>query len=446
MSTSLRETIDRLEKEKLLLRINHVLSPRYEIPLVIREFENKFALLFENIEGYSNFRIVAGIYGDRYRLSTALGLRENELLQKINEAIRNPEPLKVIAHSFDHTIKEGIDINILPIPTFYEKDKGPYITAGIVIAKDPETSVRNASYHRMTPIGRDLLVVRVVKRDLWHYLQKAQEMGKDLEAAVVIGVDPATAIAGAASVPIDVDELEVASALLEKPLEITKGVTVNIEYPASAEIVLEGRFLVDSMEEEGPFVDITGTYDIIRKQPVFQISAILLRRNPIFHTILPAGIEHKTLMGIPREARIYDSVRGVTIVRDVHLATWGCGWLECIISIEKRHEDEPIDAGLAAFAAHPSLKKVIIVDPDINIRSCEDVYWAVITRAHPIRDYIIIPRGKGSSLDHSGTPRARLIVDATIKGEKTLFKRANIPGSIKAEKIISRIRNSLKLC
>ncbi len=437
-----RQVLERLEDKGLLIRIDENVSIKYEIAALTKKLENKYAILFEKIEESKEFKIATGIYGDRMRLSTALKIPEKELLNCVINGIEHPIKPKVIGDAEDFLrvfqTEGNIDLSRVPIPRFYLKDKGPYITAGIVIAKDPETGIRNASYHRMTPISNREVVVRVVERDLWTYLRKAEEKNENLEAAVIIGVDPATALAAAISVPIDVDELEIASGIYRTPLELVAGSSVDTEYPL-AEIVLEGEFLANKRASEGPFVDISGTYDAVRQQPVFRIKKILVKEKPILHAILPAGFEHRTLMGLPREIHILRITKMVGVVKDVALVNWGCGWLECVISIRKRHEDEPINVGLAAITAHPSLKKVIIVDDDINIRDCNEVYWAVITRAHPKRDIIIIPRAKGSTLDQSGTPRAKIIIDATKKEPKELFERATIPITDRVKEILKRM-------
>jgi len=444
MANSLREAIEVLERVGLVLRIKNELSTMYEIPFIVSKLEREKVLLFENIEGYKDFKITFGVYGDRKRLALTLELKsETEIYTKLLDAMNNPsKPTKKTGDFSVNLVGDEVDLRKLPIPKFYEKDKGPYITAGIVIAKDIETGVRNLSYHRMTPINKNKLVMRVVERDLWSFIKKAREIGRNLPAAIVIGVDPATALAAATTLPLYSDELEVANSLLGGELKVTGGLKINIEYPSNAEIVLEGEIQVNELEEEGPFTDITGTYDIIRKQPVFIVHAIRMKKNPIFQSILPAGIEHKTLMGLPREAKIYGLVKEVTVLNDVYLADWGSGWLECVLSIKKRHPDEPINAGMAAITAHPSVKKVIVVDDDINIRSCRDVYWAVINRANPAKDYLIIPRAKGSTLDHSGLPRSKIIIDATIKGDEKLFRRAVIPISEKAMKTLKKLQDN----
>ena len=437
-----RYVLNKLRNLGELAVITDELSPEYEIPFIISKLEKKYGLLFENISNYKGWRIASGIYTSEQRLAKILEISLNEFRRRYSQALKKPGETIEVSKSPAYEIiwDRNIDLSKIPIPIFYEKTP-KYLTASIIVAHDPETGVRNLSYHRMTPIDKNKFAVRVVERDLWTYMMKAKAQGKKyLEAVVIIGVDPATALAASTSVPIDVDELAVAAAILQKPIEEIKARTVNVYIPANTEIVLEGVFLLDVYADEGPFVDITKTYDKVRKQPVFEVKLIAMRKNPILHIILPAGYEHMFLMGYPAETMIREYVSRVTRLHDVHLSYAGCYWLEAIISIDKRHPDEPINAGLAAFSAHPSLKKVIIVDPDIDIRNPEDVEWAVITRAHPVRDIIIIPRAKGSSLDKSGEPRAKIIIDATIKGDKRSFMKAKIPMTPRVLRIIRKLK------
>ena len=440
----LRSAVRNLAEKKMLLEVYDELSLNYEIPYVAKEFESEKAIIFNKVKD-KNYKVIAGLYGDRGRLATALGLTEKEFFKRYLKSIDNPSPTETISNAPVHENfieGENVDLSILPIPKIHKCDGGPYLTASIVIANDPETGVPNASYHRMMPISKNKLTLRVVKRDLWHYLRKAGELGKKLEVAVVIGVDPATAIAASTTVETYINELEIASTILSEPLKLVKGKKVNVEYPAYAEIALEGYIDPDELHDEGPFVDITGTCDIIRKEPVLTVKSITFRNNPIFQFILPAGSEHKTLMGFPKEAKIYKQVSAVSPIVDVHMSKAGSGWFEAIISIKKRQDDEPIDAALAAFSAHTSMKRVIIVDPDINIHNYEEVHWAVLTRANPVKDYIIIPRSKGSSLDKSGKPRSKVIIDATIKGDRKNFEKSSVPKSNRAEAVIEKLKKS----
>jgi len=198
-----------------------------------------------------------------------------------------------------------------------------------------------------------------------------------------------------------------------------------------AEIVLEGY--IDPVEKvnEGPFVDITGTYDVVRKEPVIHITRIIHRTDPIYHGILPAGPEHLLMMGIPYEPRIYKAVGEVTTVKNVVLTEGGCCYLHAVVQIEKQTEGDGKNAIMAAFAAHTSLKHVVVVDEDINIFDPNDVEFAIATRVKGDLDILVIPNVRGSSLDPRGAPdgtTTKVGIDATkVLVEKENFERAVIP-------------------
>lgn len=425
-----------MEEKGRVKNIPQLFSPEHEIPKIASECTSGKLALFPHVKGYESFRVLTGLYTAE-NIKSLFGLKEKrKLLNKIvlarQEKKEGTQKLTQTPPVHQNVIKPAqVNLQKLPIPTLYPKDRGPYITAGIVLAKDPEYGM-NASYHRMSPISKNKLVARVVKRDLWSYLQRAREQDEKLEAAVAIGVNPSLAISAASSPSINVNELDIASTLSEES-EYAPAKTLDLKIPARAEIILEGYFAPKENAEEGPFVDITGTYDKVRQQPVFTVKTITMRKNPIFHIILPGGVEHKTLMGLPKEAQILRSTSEVSIVKNVNLSMSGCGWLDAIIAIQKKQEDEAINTGMAAITGHSSVKRVIVVDPDINVTDMEEVQWAVLTRAHPAKDYLIIPKTKGSSLDHTGKKRGKIIIDATIKGEETKFKRAKIPSTEKVK-------------
>lgn len=439
-----RKVIEQKKDQGRIKELNKPFSPKYEIPKIASFYEKLQPTLFTKVNGYNGFKIAAGVYV-KERINKALGVKNKRaLLEKILEAKNGQHDVlqnMVTNPPVQHKVLQAEEVNLqhLPIPTFYPQDKGPYITAGILLARDEKYGV-NASYHRMTPISKKKLVARIVKRDLWTYLQRVKRKGKPLEAALIIGAPPALALAAATSPPIDVNELEIASAFMGR-IDVTPAKTLDLNVPARSEIILEGSFLLEDTAKEGPFVDITGSYDRIRDQPIFKVKCITLRREPIFHMIVPAGLEHKTLMGLPKEAEILKSVSDVSTVKDLNLTASGCGWLDVVIAIEKKQKDEAINAGMAAITGHSSLKRVILVDPDININNMEEVQWAVITRAHPAHDYLIIPRARGSSLDQTGTKRGKIIIDATIKGEEREFRKARIPTTDKVENFIKEQKN-----
>ncbi len=244
-------------------------------------------------------------------------------------------------------------------------------------------------------------------------------------------------IGGATSVERGFYELKIASAL-EHGIEVVKAKTNSIEYPADAEIVLEGRLLHDETAKEGPFVDLTNTYDIIREQPVFAIDAIAMKAGPIYQALLPGGNEHKILMGAPRAPTIFKAVKeaGIDVV-DVYVTEGGSGWLDAVISIRKRSEEDPKKAIEAAIKGHKSLKKITIVDDDIDITNPNEVNYAV-TMYWQAGKESVISGVKGSTLDPMATPDgigSKLAIDATkplnVPDEKLVkFKKAKMEFSV----------------
>ena len=238
-----------------------------------------------------------------------------------------------------------------------------------------------------------------------------------------MGFSPSVLLAAATSTDYMADEMNIASALEKKATgkqlalaELYNGLKV----PAEAEIVFEGR-ITSEMVEEGPFMDITGTYDSIRPAPLFKVDRLYMRNNPIFHLLLPGGYEHYMLMGLPREPIIYRTVNQVVPnVHAVRLTEGGCCWLHGVVSITKNKEGDGMNAAMAAFSGHPSMKKVTVVDADIDIFNDRDVEWAEATRFQASRSLLVVNNAAGSSLDPSahGTT-SKVAIDATKPfGEK----------------------------
>jgi UbiD family decarboxylase len=255
-----------------------------------------------------------------------------------------------------------------------------------------------------------------------------------LKIAVGIGVHPAVNIAAAYQAAYGVDEMLIANSLLEGKLILSKTSYSQVYVPSHAEIVLEGRILTDKTHEEW-MVEMLRTYDFKRKQPVFELERIMFRDNAIYHDILPGYAEHRLLMGLPVEAKMYEYVKNVVpTTQSVHLTDGGSNWLSAVIQISKRLEGEPKNALLAAFAAHPSLKMAIVVDDDISPIDPIAVEYAIATRCQADRDFIIIPNVKGSSLDPSSdqdnllTTKVGIDATATIHKSKERFEIAKIPG------------------
>jgi UbiD family decarboxylase len=271
----------------------------------------------------------------------------------------------------------------------------------------------------MLVIDDDKMAIRIVPRHLHKIIHKNREKGESTKIAIVMGADPFVLLSAAISFDFECEEVKVAAAMHSEgygaDLEVVmmeNGVVV----PAHAEFTMLAEILVEDTKE-GPFVDITGTKDKIREQPIVKVEKIYHRTNPYFHALIPAGIEHQTLMGLPRTPTIKKEVNKVTKCVDVRLMKAGSGWLSATVSIEKSDDLDAKKAIDATFKGHPSLKKVVIVDDDINIGNGDEVEWAVLTRSQPDKDYYIFKNQKGSSLDPTRYPdgtTSKVGIDATI--------------------------------
>jgi UbiD family decarboxylase len=386
-------------------------------------------LLFNRVRG-SELRVVGNLVTSRERMCEALGTTRDEYIHHIAGLAERCDGELVTVDRAPVYEKRCKSLEELPVLRHFEKDAGRYITSGIVIARDEEHG-RNASVHRMLVLDSKRLVIRLVERHLHEYYTRAEARGEPLEVAVVIGVHPALLFAASYPLAINQDELRLAAAILRSPLELARCRSVDLEVPANAEVVIEGRILPGERTDEGPFTDITGTYDIVRKQPVIEVTGVYRRRDAIYHALLPSSVEHRLLMGMPQEPKIFAGVAKVARVKQVALTEGGCCWLHGVVAIEKRSESDAKKAILAALEAHPSMKHVVVVDEDIDVFSAEEVEFAIATRFQADRDLVMLRAMRGSSLDPSAGKRGlttKLGIDAT-KALHNLeaYERARIP-------------------
>ncbi|MBE2900027.1 UbiD family decarboxylase [Methanothermobacter thermautotrophicus] len=407
----MRRFLDKIGDEAIV--IEDEVSTSFEAASILREHPRDLVIL-KNLRE-SKIPVISGLCNTREKIALSLNCRVHEITQRIVEAMENPTPIRRVMGL--HGYRSGrADLSELPVLRHYRRDGGPYITAGVIFARDPDTGVRNASIHRMMVIGDDRLAVRIVPRHLYTYLQRAEERGEDLEIAIAIGMDPATLLATTTSIPIDADEMEVANTFHDGELELVRCEGVDMEVPP-AEIILEGRILCGVREREGPFVDLTDTYDVVRDEPVISLERMHIRDDAMYHAILPAGFEHRLLQGLPQEPRIYRAVKNtVPTVRNVVLTEGGCCWLHAAVSIKKQTEGDGKNVIMAALAAHPSLKHVVVVDDDIDVLDPEEIEYAIATRVKGDDDILIVPGARGSSLDPAALPdgtTTKVGVDAT---------------------------------
>jgi len=447
---SLRSFLAEMHKKQQMLEVKEEVSPRFEVSTLIKEFDGGPILYFDNVKERET-KIVANVCGTRQRLCWALGTKTDELYQRLTEAWRTPTPPKKVKGGPVNEVVERARLSKLPILTHFEHDAGPYITSAIISARSPDKKIENVSIHRLQVLDDRHLAIRLVPRHLFKLWQMAKEEKQSLDVAIAIGVHPAVMLASSSPVPFGVSEFDVANRFLNNKLTLIECENVNAFAPAEAEIVLEGRILFDKEVVEGPLVDITGTYDVQRKQPVIELVSTMHRRDYIYQALLPSGAEHKLLMGLPHEAMIWEAVsKVVPSVKAVNLSNGGCGWLHAVISIEKLVDGDAKNALTAAFSAHPSLKHAVVVDTDIDVFNMEEVEWAIATRFQANEDMLLIPNARGSTLDPSADQETGLTTKVGIDATRPLtkprekFELAKIPASKRTTEIIDELKKTVE--
>lgn len=424
MEASLRKLLNKLEDRGKIITIENPASVKFEIPSILKKLDPK-PVLFQRITEHPDFKLIGNLCADRNILAEAINTSPRELKIKLIQALEHPGEKKIVENPpCQEVVIDNPDLTRLPFIWTGLKDRAPYTTASIIIAYDKEYGY-NASYHRLMLLDKKRVAARIVPRHLYKYVERGCR-----EIAITIGNHPAFMLAASVTSGIELDELSVASSLSD--IRYARTLTNNLLVPAECEIVLEG-YITDEYTDEGPFLDILGTYDIVRKERIIEIRCITMRKNPIFQYILPAGYEHKNLMGLPREATMFYEVSKVCECLDVRLTPGSGGWLNAIVKIRKKNNEDGKKAIEAAFRGHESLKYVIVVDEDIDIDNLEEVEWAISTRTQLDRDLVIKPGQKGSSLDPSADQITRLTckagIDATIPltiGDEK-FRKAIIP-------------------
>ncbi len=425
MPKDLRSFIAELESKhpEEVARVSNTISPRYEITALLTQLEKakRFPLLFcEKVEG-SEAPVVINAQSSRKLMALALDCKQENLAARFTERQGKPlAPVEVSNAPVHESVKLGDDIDLTQVPllTHYDVNAAPYITAGIVVAADPETGVRNTSYNRLMMAGqRELRIFMAVGRHLWTLHNKLERRGEALPIAIVVGVHPLFSLGAQAFTPSTDDEYAVIGGMMNEPLRVVQAKTVPILVPADAEMVIEGKILPGVRREEGPFGEFTGHAVSKDHRPVIDVTAITHRKNYLFQDVHAGYTEHKLMGAVPREAALIKAVRQtVPTVKNVCMPVSGNCRFHAYISILKRAPGQAKNAICAAFASDMLLKHVIIVDEDIDVFDEEQVLWAVSNRFQADRGLVIIPNAQGSELDPSAGPggvNAKMGLDAT---------------------------------
>jgi UbiD family decarboxylase len=449
----LRDFLELLERKGLLEKVSIPLSTDREISSVLLAAEEQ-AFLFQRVKDFE-MRVAGNLYCTKANLALGLGLSASstnyDLSTLIGKAVRYPsESIGSVSgfqeSEFDHN--EEADLSKLPILKHFDKEAGRYITAGIVVAKSPESGEENLSVHRMLVLSKNKVVARIVPR---HLARIASEMSpKSIPVSVVIGPPPSVFLSAALQIEYGTSEYRVASKLSGGKLNLMKCEHNDLAVPIDSELVLEGELMWNDLVDEGPFVDLTRTYDEVRKQPTITFRRMHFRNDSTYQVVVGSSREHSIFMGFPQELKILDSLsRAISKIRGVNLTQGGNGYFHCIVSLDKVNDGDGKTAIMSCFAASHPLKLVIAVDSDIDPFDLNEVEWALATRFQADRGLIVINGARGSSLDPSSSKSAvtsKLGIDATlpVNQDRAKFKRATISTSDLAKSIVEEIRSKRK--
>lgn len=423
---SFRSHLSNLQDQAKITTISSLISPNLEIAGLLKQLEPR-SVQFNRVAG-SPFLIAGNLFCTKNDFAAYFDIPVQQIIPFILNAIEHPSPCPVVHTApCQEVIISPPNLDALPILRYCESDGGNYISSGVMVARHPRHG-QNLDFHRLMQFSPTEMAVRIVRnRHFDSYLRELNHM----DVAVCIGLSPAILAAAATSVDLGIDELTIANTMETTPL--VHATTVDLWIPAESEFVLEGTVYIDRTHPEGPFVDLTETYDVVREEPVLEVKAITHRKDAIWHALLPGGLEHKLLMGMPREPTIFKKVNEVVRCLDVNITPGGCSWLHAVVQIQKHAEMDGRNAIEAAFSGHTSLKHVYIVDEDIDIYNPNEVEWAMATRFQGDRDLIIKGRETGSSLDPSAEPGTHLTTKIGYDLTKPLsskgksFKKVEFP-------------------
>ncbi len=424
MAQSLTAYLDLIERKKPeeIVVISRELNPAFELTALVvkleREAKRRPVLICERVQG-TKFPVLTNLHASRSRLALAMGAAPEDMLMTYLRAMDTPIPPRVVTSGpCKDVVLTGDRVNLYELPQIlhHEGDAGPYVTAAISFAKDPSSETWNCAYNRLMIKGRDTTSIHLTAgKHLWEFQRIAESRGQALPVAFAIGVHPAIALGALAIGSIDEDERAIMGALLGEPLELVKCETSGVLVPAHAEMIIEGEILPGARTPEGPFGEFTGYSLGERDREVFKVKAITHRAGAFFQDIAVAHLDHMLLSTIPMEANLYRAVRAmVPSVKAVRVP----GPFTCYVSIEQRLPGQAKNAILAVLGADMYMKRVVVVDQDVDIFDDRQVTWALATRCQPDRDITIITHARGSDLDPSTKEdgySAKWGVDATAK-------------------------------
>lgn len=445
--SGLKEFVNTLDELGEVQKVQATVDPRYEIPAVLDHLcvGDAPAILFENVKGHT-MPLVANLLGTQRRLSLALGIDGGDLVDQLLPNLdKTVSPLKLkkeddrVVFSLD---KENAIQEILPVLTHYTEDSGAFITTGITSARDPGSGVVGRGLHRIEVRGNATLGISLVNPPLSDIYAAHKAQGSRMAVATAVGVDPAILIGTVLKAPKGTDKLAAVGGLMGGTAVATVDAqTVDVDVPAYAEIVIEGNIDPQAGEQDGFLGEVSG-YTMNFPSPSIQITAVSMRRDALYHGLLPRGSEVEQLLALVYGLNIIPKLRReFPSLLDIHHVPGTCG-SHLVISMESDDHGE-VRRALTMALSFPSVKKVVIVNADVDIRNPLDVEWAVATRFQADRDMIVLSGLKGQPIDPSsgeGFMTSKIGLDAT-RPSVTGFEKIRFPDETQSRlaQIINRL-------
>ncbi len=426
----LRQLLAQLEADRQLLRVRREVDPKFELAAVTRRVQlgPNLPVLFEKVRG-TPFRVVSNVYGNYAIVARMLGTALSGVAATWAALMADQGAPAPAAPGGAAPAAREVPFAEVPHVTYCEKDAGPYLTASVVLARDPDTGVPNLSYHRMQIIDATELRARLSPAgDLSRMQEKAERAGRALPVAVLLGSPPAVGLAGAAAIPAGTSELVLAERIAGRRLPMRRCATIDLDVPAEAEMVIEGEILPGVRRPEGPFGEWQDYYVPVTNNHVLRVHRVTARQDAVFHAICSGSTEELTLSAIPNAALIYQAIRAFDpSVKDVVCYP---SPQFCVVQIRKRYEGQPQKAMLGAMGAETNrLLYCVVVDEDVDIHDLRDVVWAMSTRCRPDRGVVQIPNVPSFARDPHQIHWGRLGIDATAPLEwASEFERKRYPG------------------
>ena len=447
MADDLTTALDGLGASGELEVVERTVDPAWEVTAVLDRLEEDGrypAVLFRSVTGHPDWAIAGNVFATRSKIADFLGVEEAGVTEELARRFDAPIAPEIVDDAPVHeVVRIGADATLddVPLVTHHELDAAPYISLGLTICKDPDTGLRNVGVYRYMRHGERTLVPSLTSiANISDIFRKCEERGIPLEVAIVPGVHPMVALAASYQAPAGTDELALAGGLLGRPVRLVKAKTVDLEVPADAEIVIEGRIMPGARYPEAPFADMSRSYSRIKQGPLTEISAITRRARPTLQLAFSGHPDATNMAAVCHEVAILRATRQASRgVTGVHVPASGYGF-HCYVAMRKRptvegrERGEQMNVMLAALGAIPQIKLIIVVDDDIDIYRDEAVLGAVARRFQVVdaqtreSRILVIPAAKGASYDpssfHREYPNSKLLIDATIRSDLTDDQRA----------------------